>query len=229
MKVLIFTQFWYRKKPCCISKISKYDILDSTRNGRSSWMICPCIWVLLNRSPSSTQLLPVHFNSHPARSTSTPLISVSTQLSATPSILLEPKYRTWAISPNLGRKIQTCPFWLEIDTLGILEVGTPNPNLDFWNSKPKINFWANLGRKSQSCSFCLKIRTHGFSRMLIFIVTLVFWISNLKSIFGQIWAEKVKVKALCFNCKLEHRERQRDTLRETQTQREILEDAKLNL
>ena len=83
MKVLIFTQFWYRKKPCCISKISKYDILDSTRNGRSSWMICPCIWVLLNRSPSSTQLHPTppssfqlspssidlhpaHFSLHPA-------------------------------------------------------------------------------------------------------------------------------------------------------------------
>ena len=25
----------------------------------------------------------------------------------------------------------------------------PNPNLEYRNSDPKINFWANLGRKSQ--------------------------------------------------------------------------------
>ena len=68
----------------------------------------------------------------------------------------------------------------------------PSPNLDFWNSYPKIYFWANLGRKSQSCSFFLKIGTHGIFKMLIFIPTLVFWISNLKSILGKIWTKKVK-------------------------------------
>ena len=77
-----------------------------------------------------------------------------------------------------------------------------NLHLDFWNSDRKINFWANLGRKSQSCSFCLKICTHGISRMLILIPTLVFWISNPKSIFGQIWAKKVKV--VRFTWKLAH-------------------------
>ena len=54
---------------------------------------------------------------------------------------------------------------------GILEVLIPNPDLDFWNSDPKIQFWANFGRKSQSCSFCLKIGTHSISRMLILITT----------------------------------------------------------
>ena len=54
-------------------------------------------------------------------------------------------------------------------------------------------FWPNLGPKSQSCHFCLKICTHGISKMLILIPTLVFWISNSNSLFGQIWAKKVKV------------------------------------
>ena len=101
--------------------------------------------------------------------------------------------RNWAISPNLGQKIKSCPFWLKIGTHGILEVLIPNPDLDFWNSDPKIHFWANLGPKSQSCPFCLKIGTHGISRMLILIPTLVLWISNSKFLFGQIWAKKVKV------------------------------------
>ena len=49
----------------------------------------------------------------------------------------------WPISPNLGRKIKTRPFWLKIGTYGILEMLIPNPNLDFLS-------WANLGQKSQS-------------------------------------------------------------------------------
>ena len=45
--------------------------------------------------------------------------------------------------------------------------------------------------------FCLKIGTHSISRMLILIPTLVFLISNPKSIFGQIWAKKVKSCLFC--------------------------------
>ena len=83
----------------------------------------------------------------------------------------------------------------------------PNLDLYFWNSVPKIHFWANLGRKSQSCSFCLKIGTHVISRLLILVPTLVFWISKPKSIFGQIWIEKLKV--VQFGWKLAHRVSQR--------------------
>ena len=79
----------------------------------------------------------------------------------------------------------------------------PNPDLDFWNSDPKIHFWANLGPKIQSCLFCLKIGTHGISRMLILIRTLVFWISNPNFPFGQICVKKVKV--VQFGWKLAHR------------------------
>ena len=81
---------------------------------------------------------------------------------------------------------------MKIGTYGILEVLIPNPDLEFWNSYPRIHFRANLGRETQSCLFCLKIGTHGISRMLILVPTIVFWIKNSKSIFGQIWAEKVK-------------------------------------
>ena len=80
-------------------------------------------------------------------------------------------------------------FCLKIGTHGFLEVLIPNSHLDFWNSGPKIHFWANLGQKSESCTFCLKISTHSISRMIILIPTLVFWISIPKSIFGQIWAK----------------------------------------
>ena len=59
-----------------------------------------------------------------------------------------------------------------------------------------------LNKKNQSCSFWLNIATHGISRMLIVIPTIVFWIVNPKSIFGQIWAEKVK--SVCFAWNLAH-------------------------
>ena len=65
--------------------------------------------------------------------------------------------RNWVISPNLGQKIKSYLFWLKIGKHGVLEVLIPNPDLDFWNSNPKIHFWENLGPKIQSCFFCLKI------------------------------------------------------------------------
>ena len=126
--------------------------------------------------PSSIHLHPAHFSLHPALANT--------------------------LNKNLGRKIQSCPFWLKIGSHGILEVLIPNTDLDFWNSNPKIHFWGNLGPKSQSCPFWLKIGAHGVSRILILISTLVFWISNQKSIFGQIWAKKVKV--IRFVWKLAH-------------------------
>ena len=143
--------------------------------------------VLLNRAPTSTQL-----------------ISTSTQLHPPPpSSLQHPQQylnqniaRNWAISPNLGQKIKTCPFWLKIGTHGILEVLSPNPDLDFWNSNPKVYFWANLGPKIQSCSFCLKVATHGVSRMLILIPALVSWISNPNFLFGP---EKSNLSVLTEN------------------------------
>ena len=76
-------------------------------------------------------------------------------------------------------------------------------NIIFLSFKPYILFCTNFGRKIQSCSFWLKIGTNGISRMLILIATIVFWIANPRSTFGQIWAEKVK--AVCFAWKLAQR------------------------
>ena len=73
--------------------------------------------------------------------------------------------------------------------------------LSFWNSDPKIHFWANLDQKS--CLFYLKIGTYVISRYLILVPILVFWLSKLKSIFGQIRIEKLKVVQLGW--KLAHR------------------------
>ena len=138
------------------------------------------IWVLLNRAPTSTQLHPsppslfqpppssihlhpVHFSLHPAlcntlKNIWTKIIHVIGQF-----------------PPNLDQKIKSCPFWLKIGTHGILKMFIPNPDRDFWNSDPKIQFWAILGLKIHSCKFCLKIGAHGISRMLISNPDLVFW------------------------------------------------------
>ena len=129
---------------------------------------------------------------HPAPSTSTKLHPPPPSSFQLPlSSLQHPQQylnqniaRNWAISPNLGRKIKSCPFWLKISTHGILEVLIPNPDLDFWNFDPKIHLWENLGQKSQNWLFCLQIGTHGISKMVIFIPPLVFWISNPNFLFG---------------------------------------------
>ena len=143
---------------------------------------------LLNHAPSSTQL-------HPP-----PLSSFQPP----PSSLQHPQQysnqnitRDWVISPNLGWNIQSCPFCLKIDSQGMLEVLIPNPDLDFWNSDPKILFWANLGSKSQSCPFCLEIDTHGISRILILITTLIFWNSNPKIYFWANLGQKSQSCAFC--------------------------------
>ena len=176
-------------------------------------LLRPC--TLLHPVPSTFTHL------HAAPSTSTHLISTSAQLHPTPpksfqsfpSSLQHPQQylnrniaRNCAISPTLGRNIQNCPFWLKIGSHGILEVLIPNPDLDFWNSNPKIYFWANLGPKSQTCPFCLKIGTHVISRMLILfprklilVLVLVFWISYQKSILGKFGPKKSKLSVLSEN------------------------------
>ena len=107
---------------------------------------------------------------HPAPSTSTQLISTSTQLSATPSTILNQNIaRNWAISPNLGQKTKSCPFWLKIGTYGILEVLIPNLDPKIPTPKPifgqiwaqkfeVVHFvWKLVHELSQGCWF--KIQT----------------------------------------------------------------------
>ena len=105
---------------------------------------------------------------HPDSTTSTqhpPAPSTSTQFHPPPPSSFQPRpsslqypqcywnqniVRNWAISSNLDWQIQSCPFWLKIGRHGILEGLITNPDLDFWNTNPKIHFWGNLVKKSKS-------------------------------------------------------------------------------
>ena len=99
--------------------------------------------------------------------------------------------RNWAISPNLGQKIQSYMFWLKIGTHGTLEVLIPNLGLDL-ESDSKIYIFRQIwAKKVKVVLFAWKL-AHIISRRLIFRLTLVFWIFNSNSIFGQIWAVKTK-------------------------------------
>ena len=104
--------------------------------------------------PSFIQFYPVH----PALSTSTQVISTSTQLQPPSPCSFKPPTSSlkhaqqslnqniacnWAISLNLVRKLKSCTFWLKIGTHGILEVLIANPDLDFGNFDHKIHLSKN--------------------------------------------------------------------------------------
>ena len=133
--------------------------------------------VLLNRRPTSTQLILISTKFFDMIRS-----KISHLIGQFPQIYVE--------------KFKVVCFAWKLDTHGILEVQIPNPHLDFWNSNPKIHFWANFGRKSQSCPFCLKISKHSSLRMLILILRLVFWVSNIYPFSGQIWVEKIELSTL---------------------------------
>ena len=120
---------------------------------------------------------------HPALSTSTQLIWISTQLSATSSTLLEPKYRTKFSSfpkfkpknPKLSILTENWHRWYfgganSKSGLKCLKFRIQNPIFE-----PKI----------LSCLICPKTGTHGICRMLILIRTLLFWLCNPKSFLGK--------------------------------------------
>ena len=106
---------------------------------------------------------------HPAPSTSTQLHpppfssfqSPSSSFQPPPSSLQQSQRcknqniaRNWAISPNLGRKIQSCLFCLKIVTHGILKVLIPNPDLEFRNSEiPKFIFGQIWAKKVKVVQF----------------------------------------------------------------------------
>ena len=73
----------------------------------------------------------------------------------------------------------------------------PNPDLDFWNSDPKIHFWANLGQKFKVVLFCLKIGAHSISGMLILNPDLDFWNFDPKIHF---WANLGPKSQRCSFC-----------------------------
>ena len=93
-------------------------------------------------------------------------------------------------------------FFLKIGMHSILMILILNPTLVSYF--PTLNpFLGKLGPTNSKLFFCLKIGTHVISRLLILFPTLDFWISKPKSIFGQIWTEKLKV--VQFSWKLAYR------------------------
>ena len=139
---------------------------------------------------------------HPAPSTSTQLISASTQLQQHSQQKFRPKnsklsiltenWLAWYLggadseyrlrflkfqpqNPFLGQfgpKKSKLSVLTENWRTWCLKDTDPYFNISFLNFQPKIHFWANLGQKSQSC---LKIGAHGIFWMLILIIpTLVF-------------------------------------------------------
>ena len=155
---------------------------------------------------------------HPPPSTSTQLILTFTQLILTstqlhppptssfqppPSSLQRPQQyliqhiaRNLLISPNLGWKIKSCPFCLNIGAHSISRMLILNPDLDVWNFDPKINVWANFDPKIQSCPFCLKTGTHSISRMLNPNPDLNFWNFDSKIHFWTNVGPKSQIRML---------------------------------
>ena len=131
--------------------------------------------VLLNREPTCTWL-------------------ISAEFFATLSTLLEPKYHMYLGNFTKFRwKKSQLSVLLENRHTQYLGGADSKSTLIFLKFRPKIYIWANSGQKSQSCFFCLKMDTHSMVKMLILIPTLIFSIPIPKSIFSQIWAEKVKI------------------------------------
>ena len=143
-------------------------------------------WVLLNRGPSSSQLHPSPRSSfepplssthvHPAHFSLRPALCNTLNNIWTKILYVIGQFP----QKNFPRKIKSCPFWLKIGPHDILEVLIPKLDLHFWNSDPKIHFWANLDPKIQNCPFCLKIGSHSILRMLIPNPDLNFWNSDPK-------------------------------------------------
>ena len=149
----------------------------------SSIHLHPAHFNLQPAPPSSIHLHPAHFSLHPAFCNT--LNNIWTKI----------LHVNWAISPNLGRKIKSRPFWLKIGTYG--EVLIPNLDLELWNSEPKIHYWANLNPKIQSCLFCLKISASSISKMLIPNPDIDFWNFDAKIHFWANLSPKIQSCPFC--------------------------------
>ena len=78
-----------------------------------------------------------------------------------------------------------------------------------------------IEKKVNIVRFAWKLAEH--SRIMILIPTLIFWISNPKSIFWKILSERVK--AICFAWKLAHTHTHTHTHTQTHSHTPYLEDA----
>ena len=149
-------------------------------------------WVLLNHAPTSTQLHPLPPNSFQPSPSSIQLHPAHLSFHQVLSTLLEPKYCMYLDNFPKFRP-ENWKLYILIENAHITYLGGADSKsgLRFLKFRPQNLFLGKFGPKKSM--FCLKIGTHGIWNMLILIPTLVFWISKPKLIFGEIWAEKVKV------------------------------------
>ena len=186
---LIRKKVWHKR--ICQKNCEFFKVFKSTNLKR----------VLLNHSPTSTQFHlspPSSIQLHPAPPTSTWLTSTSTQVSAIPSTLLKPKYCTWLGNfPKFRPKNPKLFILTENWQTLYLEGADSKSGLTFLEFRPQNPFVSKFGPKKSKLFFLPEIGPYGISRMLILIPTLVFSISNLKSIFGQISAKKSQKCLFC--------------------------------
>ena len=135
--------------------------------------------------PSSFQPTPSSFQSSPC------------SLQHTQQYLNQNIAHNWAISPNLGRKIKSCPFWLKIGTLGILEVLIPNPELDFDTPTPKPIFAQIWAQKFKVVRFVWKLVHLVFQGCWFWIQTLIFEIFDRKIHFWANFGPKTQSWPFC--------------------------------
>ena len=81
----------------------------------------------------------------------------------------------WAISPNLGWKIKSFPFWLKIGMHGILTMLILVPTLVFWIANPKSIFGQIRTEKVKSCLFYLKFGTPAHTHTVSQRCWFLFW------------------------------------------------------
>ena len=130
------------------------------------------LWILwklglLNRAPTSIQLHPPTPSStqlHPPTPSSFQPPSSYTHLhpahfSFHPAFCKHPQQylnqnigRNWEISPNLGRKIKSCPFWLKIGTHGYFGAVDSESRLRFLKFRPQNPFLGKFGPKNSKLS-----------------------------------------------------------------------------
>ena len=131
-------------------------------------------------------------------------------------LILIPTLVFWIVNPNLGKLGPKKSKLTENWHTWHLGSADSESALRFWNSNPKIHFWANLEFQKSKCGFLKIFANLQKSKLSVFpenwhakhlddansYYNISFWISDPKSIFGQIWAKKVNV--VCFAWKLVH-------------------------
>ena len=127
----------------------------------------------------------------------TAIYGVSKMLILIPTLVFwKSNHKTHFFCANLGQKNQTCPFCLKICTDGISRIWILIPTLVFWICNPKTHFLGKFGPKKLKLSVLPENWHTWYLKDTNSYSNIVFWISELKSIFRQSYAKEVKLPVL---------------------------------